>query len=115
MITDKMKSYGAARRKMCLSIRHLPHKVLNNRAENSHLPLRKRERIMQKFRSPGGCQRFVSVFSVIRNLSVPSASITTAFSRHVHHFRALDQRNNATTLSAWILIPRASPTSRQST
>ncbi|GBR19170.1 transposase [Asaia spathodeae NBRC 105894] len=46
MITDKLKLYGVARRKLALSIRHLSHKGLNNRAENSHLPLRKRERIM---------------------------------------------------------------------
>lgn len=44
MITDKLKSYEAARRNMRLSIRPLSHKGLNNRAENSHLPLRKRER-----------------------------------------------------------------------
>ncbi|NIE81809.1 IS6 family transposase [Asaia sp. As-1742] len=100
MITDKLKSYGAARRKLGLAIRHFSHKGLNNRAENSHLPLRKRERIMQKFRSPGGCQRFVSVFSAIRNLFVPSASITTALSRHIHRVRALAQWNNATALSA---------------
>jgi len=99
LITDKLKSYGAARRKMRLSVRHLSHKGLNNRAENSHLPLRKRERIMQKFRSPGGCQRFVSVFSAIRNLFVPSASITTALSRHLHRVQALAQWNSATALS----------------
>jgi len=66
MITDKLRSYGAARRRLTSSIRHLSHKGLNNRAENSHLPLRKRERGMQKFCSPGGCQRFVSVFSAVR-------------------------------------------------
>jgi len=100
MITDRLKSYEAARRKMRLSIRHLSHKGLNNRTENSHLPLRKRERIMRKFRSPGGCQRFDSVFSAIRNLFVPSAPITTALSRHIHRVRALAQWNNATALSA---------------
>ncbi|SFU23314.1 DDE domain-containing protein [Mesorhizobium sp. YR577] len=47
------------------------HKGLNNRAENSHVPLRKRERAMQGFRSPGSLQRFVSIFSAIRNLFVP--------------------------------------------
>lgn len=73
MITDRLKSYGAARRKLGLSIRHLSHKGLNNRAENRHLPLRKRERVMQKFRSPGRCQHFVSVFSALRNLFVPPA------------------------------------------
>ena len=42
------------------------HKRLNNRAENSHLPLRKRARVMQGFRSTGGLQRFTSVFSAVR-------------------------------------------------
>ncbi|QDH18117.1 IS6 family transposase (plasmid) [Swingsia samuiensis] len=78
MITDKLKSYGAAKRKLHLSVRHLSHKGLNNRAENSHLPLRKRERVMQKFRSPSGCQRFVFVFSTVRNLFIPPAANTNA-------------------------------------
>lgn len=42
IITHKLKSYGAARRKMYLSIRHLSHKGLNKTAENRHLHLRKR-------------------------------------------------------------------------
>ncbi|GBQ32439.1 transposase [Gluconacetobacter sacchari DSM 12717] len=100
MVTDKLGSCGAARRKLKSSIRHLSHKGLNNRAENSHLPLRKRERIMQKFRSPGGCQRFVSVFSAVRNLFVPPRSIDNAVSRHVHRVRALAYWNSATTLTA---------------
>ncbi|BAT19670.1 DDE domain protein [Asaia bogorensis NBRC 16594] len=91
-----LKFYGAARRRLGLAIRHLSLQGLNNRAENSHLPLRKRERIMQKFRSPGGCQRFVSVFSAIRNLFVPSASITTAVSRHIHRIKAFAQWGSAT-------------------
>ncbi|NHN88857.1 IS6 family transposase [Acetobacter sp. LMG 1627] len=100
MVTDKLASYGAARRKLKSSIRHLSHKGLNNRAENSHLPLRKQERVMQKFRSPGSCQRFVSIFSAIRNLFVPPASIDNAISRHVHRVRAFAQWNNATALIA---------------
>ncbi|MDG6095236.1 IS6 family transposase [Acetobacter sp. AN02] len=99
MITDKLKSYGAARRKLGLSVRHLSHKGLNNRAENSHLPLRKRERVMQKFRSPGGCQRFVSVFSAVRNLFVPPASLSNALSRHTYRLRAFAQWNTATALT----------------
>lgn len=99
MITDRLKSYGAARRKLGLSIRHLSHKGLNNRAENSHLSLRKRERVMQKFRSPGRCQRFVSVFYAIHNLFVPPASVTTALSRHIQRVRALAQWSNVAALS----------------
>lgn len=47
----------------------LRHMGLNNRAENSHVPPRKRERMMHGFRSAGGFQRFISVFSAIRNIS----------------------------------------------
>jgi putative transposase len=52
------------------AVEHRSHKGLNNRAENSHVPLRKRERMMQGFRSVGGLQRFVAVFSAVRNLFV---------------------------------------------
>jgi putative transposase len=59
MITDKLGSYGAARRQVMPDVEHRSHKGLNNRAENSHVPQRKRERTMQGFLSPGGLQRFV--------------------------------------------------------
>ncbi|WP_445265568.1 DDE-type integrase/transposase/recombinase, partial [Sinorhizobium meliloti] len=52
-------------------VEHRSHKGRNNRAENSHVPLRKRERMMQGFRSVGGLQRFTSIFSALRNLFVP--------------------------------------------
>ena len=60
MITDKLRSYGAARRQIMSRVEHRSHKGLNDRAESSHVPLRKRERMMQGLRSPGGLQRFVS-------------------------------------------------------
>jgi hypothetical protein len=66
MITDKLRSYGAARRQVMPNVEHRSHRGLNNRAENSHVPLRKRERMMQGFRSAGGLQRFTSVFSAVR-------------------------------------------------
>jgi putative transposase len=74
MITDKLGSYSAARRQIMSHIKHLSHKGLNNRAENSHVPLRKRERMMQGFRSVGSLQRFISIFSALRNLFVPPHS-----------------------------------------
>ena len=55
MITDKLGSYAAARRQVMPAIEHRSHKGLNNRAENSHLPLRRRERVMQGFRSREDC------------------------------------------------------------
>ncbi|MEZ5805850.1 MAG: IS6 family transposase, partial [Rhizobiaceae bacterium] len=66
MISDKLRSYGAAKRQVMPRVEHRSHKGLNNRAENSHVPLRKRERAMQGFRSPGSLQRFVSIFSAVR-------------------------------------------------
>lgn len=69
IVTDKLRSYGAARRQVMPGVEHRSHKGLNNRAENSHVPLRKRERMMQGFRSPGGLQRFVSIFSALRTSS----------------------------------------------
>jgi putative transposase len=65
MITDKLRSYGAAKRQVMPAIEHRSHKGLNNRAENSHLPFRKRERTRQGFRSIGSLQQFVSIFSAI--------------------------------------------------
>lgn len=100
MITDKLRSYGVAKRQVMPCVEHRSHKGLNNRAENSHLSLRKPERAMQRFRSPGGCQRFVSVFSAVRNLLVPPASVDNAISRHLHRIRAFAQWNGATALPA---------------
>ncbi|EJC75048.1 transposase [Rhizobium leguminosarum bv. trifolii WSM2012] len=51
MITDKLRSYGAAKRDIMPGVEHRSHKGLNNRAENSHQPIRRRERIMKRFKS----------------------------------------------------------------
>ena len=89
-ITDKLQSYGAAKRELVPGIEHRSHKGLNNRAENSHLPFRKRERAMQGFRSPGGLQRFVSAFSAIRNwFSVPARRRSAQTIRY-HRLEAFD-------------------------
>ncbi|MDH6711091.1 putative transposase [Kitasatospora sp. MAA19] len=65
LVTDKLKSYGVAHRELMTSVEHRSHKGLNNRAENSHQPTRRRERAMKGFRSPGAAQRFPSAFSGI--------------------------------------------------
>jgi putative transposase len=89
IVTDKLRSYGAARRQIMPAVEHRSHKGLNNRAENSHLPLRKRERVMQRFRSPGALQRFVSVLSAFRNLFVPARAKRSAFDVHLHRLGAI--------------------------
>src|SRR3954465_522440 len=57
MITDKLPSCGAAKREVMPSVEHRQHKGLNNRAENSHQPTRRRERQMKRFTSPRQAQR----------------------------------------------------------
>jgi len=93
IVTDKQRSYGAIRRDVMSAVERRSHKGLNNRAENSHVPLRKRERMMQGFRSSGGLQRFISVFSVVRNLFVPPRQKRSALATHIHRTRAMAQWN----------------------
>jgi putative transposase len=65
IITDQLKSYGAATREMLPGVEHRQHRYLNNRAENSHQPTRQRERRMQGFKSAGHAQRFLSAYGPI--------------------------------------------------
>ena len=65
VITDKLASYGAARRETLPSVEHRQHKRLNNRAENAHQPTRERERRMRRFKSPGHAQRFLASYGPI--------------------------------------------------
>src|SRR5918992_6065162 len=68
MITDKLASYGAAKRDLMPGVEHRRRKGLNNRAENSHQPTRRQERQMKRFKSPGQAQRFLSAHDPINNL-----------------------------------------------
>ena len=68
MITDKLSSYAAAKRIVMPGVEHRQHKGLNNRAENSHQPTRRRERVMKCFKSAGQAQRFLSVHDQVGNL-----------------------------------------------
>jgi putative transposase len=65
IITDQLKSYGAAKREMLPRVEHRQHRYLNNRAENSHQPTRQRERRMQGFKSSGHAQRFLAAYGPI--------------------------------------------------
>ncbi|WP_406351257.1 IS6 family transposase [Streptomyces sp. NBC_01635] len=86
VVTDKLRSYGAAHREVMPSVEHRSHKGLNNRAENSHQPTRQRERAMKGFRSVGGAQRFLSAFS----------GISPHFRPHRHRMTASDHRAEMT-------------------
>jgi putative transposase len=65
IVTDQLKSYGAAKREVWPSVEHRQHRYFNNRAENSHQPTRQRERRMQGFKSPGHAQRFLAAYGPI--------------------------------------------------
>ncbi len=65
IITDKLKSYRAAKAEVMPSVEHIQQKYQNNRAENSHEPTRLREKVMRRFKSAGHAQRFLSTFGVI--------------------------------------------------
>jgi putative transposase len=99
MITDKLRSYGAAKRQVMAEVEHRSHKGLNNRAENSHVSLRKRERVMRGFRSPGSLQRFISIFSALRNLFVSPRSKRSALATHIHRLQAMAEWKAVTMVS----------------
>ena len=67
IVTDKLRSYGAAMKVIGNPGRQETGRWLNNRAENSHLPFRRRERAMLRFRRMRSLQKFVSVHSSIHN------------------------------------------------
>ena len=68
IVTDKLRSYGAAKRKILPGVEHRQSRYLNNRAEVSHQPTRRRERHMQRFKSARHAQRFLSNHGQIHNL-----------------------------------------------
>jgi transposase-like protein len=74
LITDDLRSYRAAARDLGIERRHERGRWKNNRAENSHQPTRRRERKMQRFKSPGSAQRFLSAHAA----STPSTSNATS-------------------------------------
>jgi putative transposase len=67
VVTDKLPSYGAALSDLGMKARHITGGRSNNRAENSHLPIRQRERRMQRFKSAGSARRFLSTWATMYN------------------------------------------------
>ena len=78
IVTDGLRSYGAARREVLPGVKHRTSRYLNNRAENSHRPTRRRERQMQRVKSPEQAQRFLSSHAMIYGHFRPRRHLMTA-------------------------------------
>jgi putative transposase len=68
LVTDKLRSYSAARREIMPSVAHSTQQYENNRCELSHQPSRQQERQMRRFKSHGQAQRFLSCHGIVNNL-----------------------------------------------
>ena len=68
VVTDRLRSYPAAFRAIGLTAEHDRGLRANNRAENSHQPIRRRERKLQRFKSPGSVQRFLAIHAATFNV-----------------------------------------------
>src|ERR671920_1389301 len=90
LITDKLASYGAAKGEVMPSVEHRRHKGLNNRAENSHQPTRRRERQIKRFKSAGQAQRFLSAHDQINNLFLLPRHRMTATDYRAERTRAFE-------------------------
>jgi putative transposase len=78
IVTDGLRSHGVAHREVLPEARHRTSRYLNNRAENSHRPTRRRERQMQRFKSPPQAQRFLSSHGMIYGHFRPRRHLMTA-------------------------------------
>jgi putative transposase len=78
IITDKLKSYGAAKRELLPGVDHWQSRYLNNRCENSHRPTRQREYRMQGFKSPGHARRFLAVYGPVAQHFRPRRHLLSA-------------------------------------
>ena len=91
-VTDKLRSYGAALREIGAGDRQETARWLNNRAENSHLPFRRRERAMLRFRRMRSLQKFAAVHASVSNHFNTDRNLTS---------RAIFKRNRAAALAEW--------------
>ena len=78
LVTDGLRSYGVAQREVLPEVKHRTSRYLNNRAENSHRPTRRRERQMQRFKSAAQAQRFLSSHAMIYGHFRPRRHLMTA-------------------------------------
>ena len=97
LVTDKLRSYSAAKAEIGLSAHHEQGLRKNNRAENSHQPVPRRERKLQRFKSPGSAQRFLSIHSAVYNTFTVQRHLISRRTLRVFRADAMEHWRHATT------------------
>ncbi len=96
LVTDKLKSYSAARRQVMPRTIHFTDRYANNRAEVSHEPTRQRERLMRRFKSVEQAQRFLSAHGMVQNLFRLGRHLLRAKNYRLFRMRAFVRWQQAT-------------------
>jgi len=96
LVTDKLRFYSSAKERIGLSTNHEQGLRMNNRAENSHRPVRRRERKLQRFKSPGSAQRFLSSHAAVHNTFNVQRHLISRRTLHLFRAEAMDQWRHAT-------------------
>ncbi|WP_343082526.1 IS6 family transposase [Ostreiculturibacter nitratireducens] len=92
LVTDKLRSYGAAMKELGVADRQETGRWLNNRAENSHLAFRRRERVMLRFRRVRSLQKFAAIHASVLNHFNQARSLSS---------RSLFKANRTAALAEW--------------
>jgi len=95
LVTDKLRSYACAFRRLRLTCRHEQGLRQNNRAENSHQPVRRRERKMQRFKSARSAQRFLSMHAAVHNTSNLQRHLVSRSTLRIFRAEAANQWRDA--------------------
>lgn len=94
-MTDKLKSYSAAKRELIPNIEHSTQQYENNRCELSHQPTRQQERQMRRFKSQAQAQRFLSCHGIVNNMFRLGRHLTSARNYRVFRDRAFNEWSQA--------------------
>ena len=100
LVTDRLGAYPAAVRELGLPSTHVRGKRKNNRAESSHVPIRRRERKMQGFRSAGSAQRFLALHAAVANTFTTCRHLVSATTHRTLRSEAFAAWRQAATLTA---------------
>ena len=100
LVTDRLGAYPAAVRELGLASEHVRGKRKNNRAESSHVPIRRRERKMQGFRSAGSAQRFLALHAAVANTFTTCRHLVSATTHRTLRSDAFAAWRQAATLTA---------------